>query len=146
MFTQRRRKEIEDEIAELQAELDELNDKSQLFSTLRDAFGEKDWEKIVVDGYVTSEEGSGDHRPDIRFTLQVELHETLIWWVVDVTGRHSDFDVSMKVKLNKHDDSRYVDIMEDVDLLDKVNETDYDIVKLILDTGIPENIGFIWDV
>jgi hypothetical protein len=35
--------------------------------------------------------------------------------------------------------------MEDVDLLDKVNETDYDIVKLMLDTGIPDDISFIWD-
>lgn len=148
MFTQRRRKEIEDEIAELQAELAELNDKSQLFSTLRDAFGEKDWENIVIDGYVTSEEGPGDYRPDIRFTMCLELHETLVEWKVDVTGRHSDFDVSLRVKFNKYDGERYKDIGEDeYAKLDKImHPDDREIVKIIMDAGLPEDISFIWNV
>jgi len=63
MFSQQRRREIEAEIAALRSELAELNDKSQLFKTLRSAFGEKDWEAHVIDGYVTSVEGPGDYRP-----------------------------------------------------------------------------------
>jgi hypothetical protein len=67
--------------------------------------------------------------------------------VVNVTGRHSDFDVRIRIKFDKHDDRRYEEIdEEDVDRLDEVNYLDYDIVKVILDTGLPDDISFIWDV
>jgi hypothetical protein len=147
MFSLRRKNEIQAEIAELRAELAELNDKTPLYKALRAAFGEMGWEQHVIDGYVTSEEGPGDYRPDIRFMMCFELHETLVEWVVNVTGRHSDFDVRIRIKFDKHDDRRYEEIdEEDVDRLDEVNYLDYDIVKVILDTGLPDDISFIWDV
>ena len=148
MFSQRRRQEIENEIAELQSELAELNDISQLFETLRAVFGEKDWENHVIDGYVTSEEGPGDYRPDIRFTMCLELHETLVEWKVDVTGGHSNFDVSLRVKFNKYDGERYEEVDEDeYAKLDKIKHPDdREIVKIIMDAGLPDDISFIWDV
>jgi hypothetical protein len=143
MFTQRRKNEIQEEIAALQADLAELNDKTPMFRALRTAFGDMNWEQHVVDGYVTSDEGPGDYRPDIRYTMNIELHETLVEWVVNVTGRHSDFDLRVRVKLNKHDDRRFEEI--DIDRLEEVNRKDYDIVKSILETGLPDDISFIWD-
>jgi hypothetical protein len=146
MFSLRRKNEIQAEIAELRAELAELNDKTPLYKALRAAFGEMEWEQHVIDGYVTSEEGPGDYRPDIRFMMCFELHETLVEWVVNVTGRHSDFDVRLRIKFDKHDDRRYEEIdEEDVDRLNEVNYLDYDIVKVILDTGLPDDISFIWN-
>lgn len=139
MFSQRRREEI----AELQAE---LNDTSLLFTTLRSAFGEKDWENHVIDGYVTSDEGPGDYRPDIRFTMCLELHETLVEWKVDVTGRHSDFDVSLRIRFNKYDGERY-EVVDEYATLEKIKHPDdCEIVKIIMDTGLPEDISFIWNV
>lgn len=146
MFTQRRRKEIEDEIAELQTELNELTDTSQLFKTLRTAFGEKDWEQHVIDGYVTSEEGPDDYRPDIRFKMCLELHETLVDWTINVTGKHSDFDITLKVKYNKNDDSRYEEILTTADIYGIKNPDDRNIVHLIFSTHIPDYINFIWNL
>ena len=144
MFTQRRKNEIQEEIAELQAELAELNDKTPLFDALRTAFGDMDWEQHVVDGYVTSDEGPGDYRPDIRFMMNIELHETLVEWVVDVTGRHSDFDLRIRVKLNKHDDRRFE--VFDIDRLEEITHPDdYKLVKTILETDLPDDISFIWN-
>lgn len=146
MFTQRRKDEIQAEIAELKAELAELNDKRPLFKALRSAFGEKDWEQYVIDGYVTSEEGPHDYRPNIRYMICVELHETLVEWVVNVTGRHSNFDVRMRIKFDKYSNERYVDVTDNIDLIDEVHYLDYELVRTILDAGfLLDDISFIWD-
>ena len=144
MFTQRRKNEIQDEIIQLQADLAELNDKTPLYKALRAAFGEMNWEQHVTDGYVTSEEGPGDYCRDIRFMMCIELHETLVEWVVNVTGRHSDFDVRIRIKFNKYDDRRYEE--EYIERLNEINHPDdREIVRTIIETGLPDDISFIWD-
>jgi len=74
----------------------------------------------------------------------IELHETLVEWVVNVTGRHSDFDVRIRVKFNKHDDRRFEE--EYVERLNEINHPDdREIVRTIIETGLPDDISFIWD-
>jgi len=64
--------------------------------------------------------------------------------VVDVTGRHSDFDLRIRVKLNKYDDRRFE--VFDVDRLEEITHPDdYKLVKTILETDLPDDISFIWN-
>jgi hypothetical protein len=75
----------------------------------------------------------------------LELHETLVTYVVNVTQAHSEIDVILKVKFNKHDDCRYEEIYEEeYAKLEKIKHPDdREIVKIMMET---DDISFIWDV